>query len=320
MTYIKNKNRNSVAVLLSSYNGEKFIEEQIVSILKQSYAGNITIFIRDDGSTDNTLNIVNSLSSKHKNIVVLKGENIGLVKSYLLLLSYSLKKNFDYYAFCDQDDVWLPNKLINAISFLENNDRLCQQPLMYCCTSKVVDENLKYSGKTTQAKIRNLVFYNTAIQNICPGHNQIINKKLAKIIIDNTLYDPRIYSQDYWISDIASVVGKILFDNTPHTLYRMHGENELGYGQNKLLRMFDHLKRVLNQESRKMSQQLNYFTELFSQYLSEEQIIEVNKFFRSQHSFKKRFEYIRNTKFYRQNRIETTLFKILYLFGFYNIG
>lgn len=307
-----------VAILLSSYNGGEYISEQIESILNQSYK-NITLLIRDDGSTDKTISIIQSYLNNHKNIIFLKGENIGLVRSFLELLRYAFSKNFDYFAFCDQDDIWLPNKISSAVDCLDKYSNEGFTPLLYSCTSKVVDKNLKFTGKLTEKKTKEITFFNTAIQNICPGHNQVINRPLAKIVLDLFKNNNYIYSQDYWITNIAVVTGKICFDNIPHTLYRMHNDNQLGYGSSKLGRFINHITRVKNKEARKMAIQLNDFVRLLYSTLSMKEKNEMSLFFDSQSSFIKRANYIRYTKLYRQNNKETLAFKILYLLGFYNL-
>mgnify|MGYP002608834447 CR=1 FL=1 len=107
-----------VAVLLSTYNGSKYIKEQIDSILSQEGV-NIDIYIRDDGSTDETVNII--YEYKSNNIFLTEGKNIGVGNSFMELL-YSVPEIYDYYAFADQDDVWLPNKIEELTQFLTKGD------------------------------------------------------------------------------------------------------------------------------------------------------------------------------------------------------
>ena len=112
-----------VNVLLSTYNGARYIQQQLDSLFAQTYA-NMTIYIRDDGSTDNTLSlIIPYLSRKEKQIILLDNReklNIGYMKSFWLLLKES--GDADYYAFCDQDDVWLPDKIEAGVRALSKKD------------------------------------------------------------------------------------------------------------------------------------------------------------------------------------------------------
>lgn len=101
--------KEKIAILLATYNGEHFLAQQINSVLNQTFT-NWTLYIRDDGSTDSTLGIIKDYVNKHSNIVLLDpvNKNLGAMNSFLWLLE---NINSDYYMFCDQDDVWLPNKI-----------------------------------------------------------------------------------------------------------------------------------------------------------------------------------------------------------------
>ena len=107
-----------VAVLISTYNGKKYLKEQLDSILNQTYP-NIEIVIRDDGSTDSTLELVKEYQEKHSNIRLKEGTNIGFIKSFFKLLEMA---DADYYAYCDQDDIWLENKIELAVNALNQAD------------------------------------------------------------------------------------------------------------------------------------------------------------------------------------------------------
>lgn len=307
-----------IAVLLSAYNGQEYIEKQIKSILEQKINGQIKLIIRDDGSQDKTLTIIENKFSDQKNVEIISGQNIGLVQSFFWLLRHAFHEGYKYYAFSDQDDYWLPGKLEAAVKQLDKEDN-SSIPILYGCRSFIVDQNLNKTGYITQARKRNISFYNTAIQNIVVGHNQVLNGKLAEILINNSDDMANVYSQDLWITNVAAVSGKIIFDNTPHTLYRMHGKNELGYGKNKIDRIRSHVKRLFNDETKKMAYQLNYFDKKFNSYLTHDERNEMHLFFASQSNLKKRLDYVRKTQLYRQEKKENLLFKILYLIGSYNV-
>lgn len=307
-----------IGVLLSAYNGEKYIETQVESIMNQDDIDHITLLIRNDGSKDNTGKILKKLQNKYSNLVVIEGHNIGLTASFFELLDIAVNQyDFDYYSFSDQDDYWLQDKLQSAVNFLKKEDG--ETPVLYGCRSMIVDENLNTTGMMTQEKKKKISFFNAAIQNIVIGHNQVINKKLAEILLNKRPDFSKIYSQDLWIENVASVVGKIVFENTPHTYYRMHNNNELGYGKSKFERVFGHLKRLKKKESQKMSYQLKYFTDCFFDNLSSIEKHEMQSFFNNQVNIFKRMNYIKNSRLYRQSDGETRSFKILYLMGSYNI-
>lgn len=304
-----------IAVLLSAYNGEKYIEKQIESILNQKNIESLNLIVRNDGSKDGTIDVLHRLQKEHSNIEILDEVNIGLVASFLRLLKYAYKQGYDYYSFSDQDDYWQTEKLSVAIKALESHDRPC----MYASCSTIANDDLEPMGITTQTKNRDITFFNSAIQNICPGHNQVLNHAMAKMVINKTKYSPEIYSQDMWITTVASVTGTIIFDNTPHTLYRQHASNQLSFGKSKVEWVKDHIKRLQKDEGKKIAIQLKYFCECYSEYLTVDQEEEIKRFFESQSTVIKRMSYIAHTKFYRQRKYETPMFKMIYLLGEYNI-
>ena len=306
-----------IAVMLSAYNGEKYITKQIESILKQDNADHITLYIRDDGSSDGTLSILQELQDTHSNIRVIQGENVGLVKSFFSLLAMCVGEGYDYYSFSDQDDYWKPEKLNIAVQTLLAADS--EKPLMYSSCSELVDDNLQDQDATTQRNLRGITFYNSAIQNFCPGHNQVLNHKLAQLVVNKTTELKNIYSQDLWITNVAAVTGKIYFDNHPHVLYRQHNDNQLSYGKGKMEWIKDHLKRLKKNEGKKIAIQLKQFVSDYKELLSPDEQKEMTSFFKSQRSFIKRLDYVIKSKLYRQKKYETLIFKFLYLTGAYNV-
>ena len=307
--------RNSVAILLSTYNGEKYIEEQVESIVNQRGIENFTLIIRDDGSEDATGKILKKLQERYANINIITGPNIGLVPSFFELLRYAAAEDYEFYSLCDQDDYWLPEKLVSAIRVLEGKTG----PWLYGACSILANEALDASERCTQRKLREISFYNSAIQNFSPGHNQVLNKKLVDAILLHTKVSPKIYSHDMWITQVASVVGGIVFDNTPHVLYRQHTKNQLSYGLGSIGWIKAHLERLKKGEGSRIAVQLKYFAECFGDYFDSEQHREIHDFFHLQNSLIKRFYYIFHTKLYRQKRVETLLFKLIYLLGGYRL-
>ena len=119
----------TVQVLMSTYNGEKYIREQLNSIINQTYPS-IKILVRDDGSSDGTIEILEEYAAKYDNMAYYAGKNLGVIQSFLQLLKDS-DDSSAYYAFSDQDDVWLPEKIEKAVEMIENNKEV-EQPILYC--------------------------------------------------------------------------------------------------------------------------------------------------------------------------------------------
>lgn len=214
-----------VAVILSSYNGEKYIQEQILSIINQKQV-DVRLFIRDDGSSDSTVEIVKELCQTYSNIIFTnkgKIENIGVRNSFLTLLDYAVKYDPDteYYCFADQDDVWLENKIIEAVRCFLSTDR----NILYFSNKTIVDSNLKIIYN------ENIEYYNDILE-ICwgaqaSGCTMLFDTTLARIVLSNykninLLHDSLFYR-------VAHIVGtKIVFDRRSFILYRQHQANVIG--------------------------------------------------------------------------------------------
>ena len=108
MNYNNYENKK-ILVLLSLYNGEKYVKEQLDSLMNQTIS--VDVLARDDGSSDRTVEIVDKYTKEHNNIRLIKGENIGFVNSFNLLMMNEIVDDYQWIAFCDQDDVWLPDKI-----------------------------------------------------------------------------------------------------------------------------------------------------------------------------------------------------------------
>jgi len=224
---------SKVQVLMSTYNGEKYLKEQIDSIIKQEDV-ELEIWVRDDGSRDSSIKILEELSKKYKNIKYYKDDNLGPARSFMELLNKSDEK-FDYYAFADQDDVWMPNKLINAIKKLEECE---DKPALYMSALEIVDENLNFIE--TKKVEGNFSFEGEMIKNFATGCTMVLNKKLVNIVKE---YNPTyLIMHDSWITRVCYAIGgNVIIDEKSYIKYRQHGDNVLGYkdeGLQKLKRQF----------------------------------------------------------------------------------
>lgn len=139
-----NKLHDGVLVLLSSYNGEKYIEQQLQSIETQTYKNKFCI-VRDDGSADSPYEIVKAFCNCHDNFRCFKGENVGVVGSFNELMKQPEVDQYKYISFSDQDDIWLPQKIDMAVAKLETIDKETSEtyPAMYCSNLQSVDADLQ---------------------------------------------------------------------------------------------------------------------------------------------------------------------------------
>lgn len=229
-------------VLMSTYNGMAYIEEQIESILSQKNC-DVHLLVRDDGSTDATLDILKSYEKKGSITLISDNINLGPAKSFLKLLE--MAPDDGYYAFSDQDDCWNSDKLERALEMLtqaeENN-----MPLVYYSNSDVVDQNLNstgkkvYSGKQKPTLERVLCGY--GIQ----GCTMVLNKALRDIFLSVDMSKERIGMHDFFLCDLCMVCGgKILYDDFSTMKYRQHESNVVGYDVNAT--RLNKIKKYINE-------------------------------------------------------------------------
>lgn len=235
-----------IAVLLATYNGEKYLEPQIKSIMNQSYK-NFICYVHDDGSKDNTKKILEKYKKDYfDKFVILDGPSQhGSRDNFFYLLK---NVEADYYFFADQDDYWYENKIeimIQAIKEKEQNNR----PIYAFCDLEVVNDNLEliadsymhYTGRAKKIFSPEYLFH----RNYAPGCASVINKELRNLMICNK----NIYSQtemhDWWGMLIASCFGEIYYVNKSLIKYRQHGNNVLG--AQKYISL-EKLKKVVNKK------------------------------------------------------------------------
>lgn len=210
---------HNVSVLMGSYNGKKYIREQIDSIINQSNV-KVKILVRDDGSKDGTINILNEYQNKGL-LTWYTGGHLGVQKGYLDLLKHAPKA--DYYAFSDQDDVWENDKLITAVehlSVMPNN-----KPAMYYCGQKLVDMNLNF---ITEHRINDnrSPQTNFLISNVA-GCTAVFNQTLVDLV--NSAEPSFILMHDSWIFKVCLAMGGAYYaDNNTYIKYRQHGGNVAG--------------------------------------------------------------------------------------------
>lgn len=233
---------HKVAVLMSSYNGELYIKDQINSILCQNEV-QVDLFIRDDGSSDNTINIIGQFPEIH----LVRGKNLGVGNSFMELL-YSIEDEYDYYAFCDQDDIWLDNKIICAIDKIQGETG----PVLYCSNQILVN---KYGEKYAMRynKVPDLSYAEILVHNHATGCTMVWNKPLQHILKKKrpnpSLLNNRIH--DVWVAMVANICGKIIYDEKGFILYRQHENNVVGAKKDNISDVFkSQIKKIQKSDLR----------------------------------------------------------------------
>lgn len=214
-----------IAILLSTYNGERFLEEQLNSLIAQSHS-NWTIYASDDGSTDDTLPILEKYKAKlgADRLVILVGPQKGFAKNFLSMVK-NASIQADYFAFCDQDDIWLPERLSTAIATLQSAPS--NQPALFCSRTRLIDEEGRPIGLSPLFN-KPTSFRNAIVQSIAGGNTMLFNRK-AREILANTCTEKTIISHDWWLYMLVSGCGgHVHYSPQPLVDYRQHGTNLIG--------------------------------------------------------------------------------------------
>ncbi|MED4599490.1 glycosyltransferase family 2 protein [Paenibacillus validus] len=220
-----------VAILLSVYNGQNYLEHQLKSIFKQTY-DNFILFIRNDRSTDDSLQIIKKYCSLYPDHIVFLNDtnNLGAKLSFGYLLKYVQDHyEFDYYMFSDQDDVWLPDKILRTLDKMKQTEGDGKTPVLIHTDLLVVNNQLEQIDKSfwhyQNLDPESMEFNRLLVQNNITGCTVMINSALAKFL---KVIPTEAIMHDWWSGLVASVFGKIAVVTEPTILYRQHVSNTLG--------------------------------------------------------------------------------------------
>lgn len=251
-----------VKVLLSAYNGARYIEEQIDSILNQTYQ-ELELIVRDDGSVDGTVDILKEYEKK--GLIQLElGKNVGFVASFFWLIEHG--GDGDFFFFSDQDDVWFPQKVEMALEKLKDVDHT--KPVLYFSNYDFYDGDMKFIAHH-ESKGNKLSFRNSIVDCVPLGFNSCFNKKAQEMTIANM---PK-HSQghDWWMYMLCSGLGQVVYDERATVKYRRHNANvsgeEVSFFQFQVWRF---KKLFLNGYFKKIREQIIEFEQLFGSQLSKE--------------------------------------------------
>ncbi len=288
-----------VKVLVSTYNGEKYLKEQLDSILSQTNVL-VDILVRDDGSTDNTINILKEYEEKEL-LHWYRGKNIKPAKSFLDLMRTTDKA--DYYAFSDQDDFWLNDKLQIAIEDL--NKEPSDMPLLYYGSPRIVDEQLnplQYTVKDTM-----LDFNSMLINSNATGCTMVFNNCLLNLI--NQTSPNYIAMHDAWLHKVCMVSGgKLVYDDDVHILYRQHSNNVIGISNSKVKKIIRHFYSI-KQRACVRSKTIASLIECYGSYMEDEQLKKALLVAGYKKSLKNTFLLFTNKEIRTTNKRRNFLFK-----------
>ncbi len=216
-----------VTILLAVYNGEKYLNSQIESILSQTFK-DIKIIIRDDGSTDKSVEIINSYCNKYPDkISCLDGAPTGSAKQNFAQLL--LNCDDDYIMFCDQDDVWLPDKIEKTLAAMREAENDGQTPVLVHSDLKVVDCELNEISPSffefQKLFQNNITLPKLLVQNYVTGCTVMINRALKQKC---GAIPKECIMHDWWLALVAALFGRLVCVNDATMLYRQHADNQVG--------------------------------------------------------------------------------------------
>ena len=234
---------SNVDILLPAFNGADYIGIQIESIQKQGYT-DWKLLIRDDGSTDQTVSIIKEYALQDKRICLIKdgNESLGVIRNIGCLLERS---GAQYIMLCDQDDVWLPDKIEKSLNRLLQMEKDSPGlPQLVHSDLKVVDRSLKeiapsfrhfqHLDPACSGRINRLL-----VQNVAVGCTMIMNRRLVELALP---MPEGVLMHDWWIALVACALGRIGYIHEPTIMYRQHGSNTLGGKRYDMHRILERLR------------------------------------------------------------------------------
>lgn len=262
-----------IVICMATYNGKKYLKEQLDSIINQSYQ-HWKLFIHDDNSNDGTIEIVKNYSFKYPNKIIFLDDNIkcGGAKENFNYLLENINDNYDYVMFCDQDDIWLNDKIKDFhLKIKESEEKFSKNmPLVIFSDLKVVDENLNIISNSMikyqklNPKIANY-FNLLKCQNVVTGCAMIVNKKAIDM---STPIPKEALMHDWWIALITAKYGKNIYLNKQTILYRQHDNNTVGSKNitfNRIFKIifskkiFNDFQKINNMLNKIDNEKLNFF-------------------------------------------------------------
>lgn len=214
-----------VAILMCTFNGERFLKEQLDSLTTQIHQ-NWTLWVSDDGSTDQTLKILRTTQAAwgSDRLKIVEGPRKGFARNFLSLACRT-EIEAEYFAFSDQDDIWLPEKLSRAIVMLEKLQQ--NAPSLYGSRTQLINAQGEIIG-ISKLIPHDLGFHNALVQNVAGGNTMVFNQHLRDAL-QFAGSDLDIVSHDWWLYLVTTAIqGTVIFDQEPLIHYRQHKHNLVG--------------------------------------------------------------------------------------------
>jgi len=260
-----------VCILLCTFNGATYLSEQLESLKSQSH-GRWRLLCRDDGSTDNTVELLHKFQNEMPTGQVVFSNNsnqhLGVFAGFMSLLDRT--RPGEIVAFCDQDDIWLPNKLARGVQMLESAN--FERPTLYCARQALVNKAGQPVGTSPEFGTKTRLFPSALLENIAVGCTYLLNPSAVEAL--RKAKRPDISVHDWWAYILIQAMGgDVICDDAKTILYRQHGQNTIGAAPSGWKRLW----RALTQGPSALGQQLITHLDavLANQELVEPQTIQI---------------------------------------------
>jgi glycosyltransferase involved in cell wall biosynthesis len=295
----------TVEVLLSTFNGVTYLPELLDSVWEQRYQ-DVTLSVRDDGSTDGTRLVVERLLMGRPNASFVAGPNLGAGKSFLTLLR-SVNPTARYAAFCDQDDVWLPGKLSAAVTSLEG----FKEPGLYCSAVRLVREDLS-DIRVHWRCVRGPSFENALVENIATGCTIVLNRPAIDLL--SSRVPESFLMHDAWCYLVITGCGRVVYDPRPQVRYRLHPSNAIGVGQTLWAEWSGRIRRQLAEgHERVLMRQAEELRRLYGPNLRRGAARSLEAFLDGQSPLSNRLRYAVRGGAHRQRPLDDVIYRSLYV-------
>ncbi len=293
-------------VLLSTHNGERFLRQQVESVLNQRDV-ELQLHVRDDGSNDGTVALLRDLAEADRRLTFSEGERMGAAQSYLTMLSQT-PEDVDFVALCDQDDVWMDGKLARAAEWLSE----VEGPAMYCSAVEVVDEDLRPLGVHRTSR-RGPALENALVQNIATGCTIVVNGS-APHLFRKVPNHPVMH--DAWIYAVIAATGVVRYDPETWVFYRQHQENTIGLAASPAAQWVRRLgQHVRTGGERVHTHQAVELLQLLDLDATPQARSTLTRFVEAQASVVGRVRYALTGPAFRQRRIDSVVYRVLCALG-----
>ena len=297
-----------VNVLLATYNGIRYLREQLQSLETQTLPG-ARITVRDDGSTDGTETLIQEWAESRPNVHCMTGPRLGATNNFFALLD-GCGDECDYFAFADQDDIWLPDKIERAVFSLGRCDT--EGPAMYCSRVEYVDEGLRHIGYSRIPK--KVDFTNALVENIVTGCTVVLNRSARNLIRKQV--PQKTLMHDWWCYLVVSAFGRVVFDERPGIKYRQHAGNAIGGTPSRIELFRQGITRFVGRPPRvSLSDQAIEFSRCFGDSLEQQKREILDRFLTVRGNLWARLYYNATMDVRRQSWIDTATLRTMILMG-----